>query len=113
MRLVEFQGILTMAAVSATIACQSAQRPVALLPGQQATAPVLAAAAPPPAAPAQKPPVASPSQAPVQAPEPNAAAQQALSVDPVADLIKKVETEYQAGQQNYQAGHLVDRKSVV
>jgi membrane-bound lytic murein transglycosylase D len=31
---------------------------------------------------------------------------QALEVDPVADLIARVEKEYQAGQENYQAGHL-------
>ncbi|HXY49626.1 MAG TPA: LysM peptidoglycan-binding domain-containing protein [Terriglobales bacterium] len=94
-----------MAAVSAAIACQSAHRPTALLPGQQATAPALSSPAPPPAPPTQKSPLPSaPPRTPVQ--EPNAAAQQALSVDPVADLIKKVEADYQAGQQNYQAGHL-------
>jgi len=32
--------------------------------------------------------------------------QEALEVDPVADLIARVEKEYQAGQDNYQAGHL-------
>ena len=31
---------------------------------------------------------------------------QALQVDPVADLIARVEKEYQAGQDNYRAGHL-------
>ena len=31
---------------------------------------------------------------------------QALEVDPVADLIARVEKEYQAGQDNYRAGHL-------
>ena len=31
---------------------------------------------------------------------------EALQVDPVADLIARVEKEYQAGQDNYQAGHL-------
>ena len=36
----------------------------------------------------------------------NAQAEQALSVDPVADLIARVEKEYQAGQENYRAGHL-------
>ena len=35
-----------------------------------------------------------------------AAAQQALSPDPVADLIAQVEKEYQSGQDNYRAGHL-------
>ena len=36
----------------------------------------------------------------------NAQAEQALSVDPVADLIARVEKEYQSGQENYRAGHL-------
>jgi len=31
---------------------------------------------------------------------------QALAVDPVADLIARVEKEYQSGQDNYRAGHL-------
>jgi len=39
-----------------------------------------------------------------------AAAQQALSPDPVADLIAQVEKEYQAGQDNYRAGHLETAK---
>jgi membrane-bound lytic murein transglycosylase D len=34
------------------------------------------------------------------------AAQQALSPDPVADLIAQVEKEYKAGQDNYRSGHL-------
>ena len=38
------------------------------------------------------------------------AAQQALSPDPVADLIAQVEKEYQAGQDNYRAGHLETAK---
>ena len=29
-----------------------------------------------------------------------------LAADPVADLINRVEAEYQAGQDNYRAGHL-------
>ena len=97
-----------MAAVAATIACQSTHRPAALLPGQQATAPALSRPAPPSAAPTQKSPLNPAPQTPVQ--EPNAVAQQALSVDPVADLIKQVEADYQAGQQNYQAGHLAAAK---
>jgi len=31
---------------------------------------------------------------------------QALQVDPIADLIARVEREYQSGQDNYRAGHL-------
>src|SRR4029077_3522984 len=38
--------------------------------------------------------------------EPAAKPVSAGSADPVADLIAKVEKEYQAGQENYTAGHL-------
>src|SRR5208282_4065573 len=48
--------------------------------------------------PRQKPAAAEPQTKPPVA--------QALQPDPVADLIAKVEKEYQAGQDNYQAGHL-------
>jgi len=71
-------------------ACQTAQRPTALLPAKQASAPAITSAAPTPAANPQPTP-----QAQIQAkPKP----------DPVADLIAQVEKEYQAGQDNYKAG---------
>src|SRR5579871_3906603 len=88
------------AALLGLCACQSAQRPVALLSAQQGAPPALAQArnaapdepkpAPPPK-PAQDPAVTSTAPA---------------SPDPVADLISQVEKEYQAGQQNHRAGHL-------
>lgn len=58
------------------------------------------AAGTPPDPPKQKPAAASaePQSKPVVPRE--------LEVDPVADLIARVEKEYQAGQDNYQAGHL-------
>ena len=71
-----------------------------MLPAQQATPPALTtvAAAPPPSVPQDPkptpPPVAEAKPAPAQ------------SADPAADLIAKVEKEYQAGQDNYKAGHL-------
>jgi membrane-bound lytic murein transglycosylase D len=93
--------IATSAALLATIACGSAQRPVALLPASAATPPALSensqSSTPKPAPPAPTP--ATPNALP-------AAAQQALSPDPVADLIAQVEKEYQVGQDNYRAGHL-------
>jgi membrane-bound lytic murein transglycosylase D len=98
-----FSPIVVSAALAvtlaATIACQKAQKS-SFLPPAQAEAPALVAVNNPPdqhhqkstqaaAEPKSKPPVP-----------------QALAVDPVGDLISKVEKEYQSGQDNYQAGHL-------
>jgi membrane-bound lytic murein transglycosylase D len=99
-------------------ACQTAQRPASLLPAK--TAPVLTAAAPAPVAapqqapprtaiPLQTPPTAEPDAgtkrqpaptqaAPAQAPPP------APGSDPVGDLITRVEKDFQAGLDAYQAG---------
>lgn len=84
------------AVVLAATACQTA-RPASMLPPKQANAPALTQVASfsgpqqsKNAAPAQKTPEVQPE----------------LKVDPVADLIAKVEKEYQAGQANYQAGHM-------
>jgi membrane-bound lytic murein transglycosylase D len=92
--------IASFAALLATFACGPAQRPAALLPASQAVPPALADTAQTTNA---KPPVPAPTAAPNPAP---AAAQQALSPDPVADLVAQVEKEYQTGQDNYRAGHL-------
>ena len=85
-----------IALVLAGTACQTNQRATALLPAAQANAPALTevskSAAQVPADPEKTKPA---EQAPPQ-PQP----------DPVADLIAKVEKEYQAGQDNYKAGHL-------
>ena len=88
-----FPALLAMAG----FACQSAQRPAAMLPAAQANAPALLASAPAPAPPAaeQTPAVKTPAP---PAPEP--------APDPVAELIASVEKEYAAGQQNFSAGHL-------
>ena len=85
------------AAVLATTSCQTAQKPSALLPPAQAAPPALttiasAKSATAPARPAQL--------------GHDAETKPELKVDPVGDLIAKVEKEYQAGQANYQAGHL-------
>src|SRR5690242_18228296 len=81
-----------LALLLAGTACQTAQRQSALLPPQAAAPRLQAAAAPPPAADIK------PAPAPQVAPEPQP--------DPVAELISRVEMEYQAGQDNYRAGHL-------
>ncbi len=88
------------AALVATLGCQSAQK-MSFLPPGQAQAPALLAASNPPDPPKAKAAVAA-------AAEPQAKAQvpQALQVDPVSDLIARVEKEYQAGQDNYRDGHL-------
>ncbi len=85
------------ATLAATLACQSAQK-ASFMPPTQAQAPALVAAGSPPDPRQQKPAIADPQSKP-QVP-------QALQPDPVADLIARVEKEYQSGQDNYQAGHL-------
>jgi len=98
------------ALAAAGTACHTAQKPVSLLPAK--TAPALAAAqapaaAPPQAQPAQ--PVGPPNQTRVDAPapasDPTDAQATAPTPDPVADLIARVEKDYQAGLEAYQAGH--------
>jgi membrane-bound lytic murein transglycosylase D len=94
--------IAAAAALLASCACGSAQHPAALLPASQAVPPALTDTN---HAAATKTTNPGPALAPAPDPLP-AAAQQALSPDPVADLIAQVEKEYQAGQDNYRAGHL-------
>jgi membrane-bound lytic murein transglycosylase D len=95
-------AIILSAALSATLAvtlaCQSAQKSSSFMPPPQAQAPALVAASTPPDPHQQKPAAAEPqSKAPVPS---------ALQVDPIGDLIARVEKEYQSGQDNYRAGHL-------
>jgi len=93
-----FRAILFSAALAATLvatlACQSSQK-TTFMPPPQAQAPSLLASGGPP-------------NQQRQAGEPQSKPQvpQALKVDPVGDLITRVEKEYQAGEENYQAGHL-------
>ncbi len=89
-------AILISAALAATLACQSAQKS-SFKPPAQAQAPALVSASSPPDP--QKQQTAAEPQSTPQVP-------QALQVDPVADLIARVEKEYQSGQDNYRAGHL-------
>ena len=77
-----------------TTACPSAQKPTAALP-KEAASRLPAPKENPDPAPAPEPPRVT-----QEAPKP------APVVDPVEDLIMQVEKEYQAGLDNYQAGHL-------
>jgi membrane-bound lytic murein transglycosylase D len=88
------------ATLSATLACQSAQKSSSFMPPAQAQAPALIAASNPPDPHQQKPAGSAPE------PQTKPKVAQALEIDPVADLIARVEKEYQSGQDNYRAGHL-------
>jgi len=70
------------------------------MPPAQAQAPALIAASTPPDPHQQK------SAAAAAEPQSKPQVPQALQVDPVGDLIARVEKEYQSGQDNYSAGHL-------
>jgi membrane-bound lytic murein transglycosylase D len=91
---------LLAATLAATIACGSAQKSSSFMPAAQAQAPALIASSSPPDPHQQKPTGSA------AAPRSKPQVPQALEVDPVADLIARVEKEYQAGQDNYRAGHL-------
>jgi len=84
--------------------CQTAEKPVALVP--PGSPPALSAkTAEPPQTLSPPPPVERQSQ-PVQAPETKTESPtQKASSDPVGDLLVSVEKEYQGGLANYQAGH--------
>jgi membrane-bound lytic murein transglycosylase D len=78
-----------------SLACQTGPHLTAMLPAKQAGAPAMRASAP------------SADQAAVEAkPASVAPLQPVVKPDPAAELIGQVEKEYQAGQANYQAGHL-------
>src|ERR1700722_12314585 len=89
-----------LSALAATLGCQSAQKS-SFLPPAQAQAPALVASnhQPEPARQKQKATTSAEPQSKPQVP-------QALQADPVAAVIANVEKEYQAGQDNYNAGHL-------
>ena len=91
---------LLAATLAATLACNSAQKSSSFMPPAQAQAPALIASSSPPDPHQQK--TAGSAAAPQSKPQ----VPQALEVDPVADLIARVEKEYQSGQDNYRAGHL-------
>ncbi len=85
-------------------ACQTAQKPVSLLP--PGSAPALKPTPPPAPAPGPQAEVAQPQEAPAQKPESTETPTPVPPPvsDPVADLIARAEREYQAGLANHQAG---------
>jgi membrane-bound lytic murein transglycosylase D len=95
--------LFLFAALAGSIACQSAQKQT-FLPPAQAQAPAIVEAT--------KPPDTPPAKAATTAaePQPKPPTPPALPADPVADLIARVEKEYQAGQDNYHAGNLESAK---
>jgi len=108
-------GLALVIVVLAGSACQTAQKPVALLP--PTTAPALKPAAPPPApAPVTASAAAQPaapqrdSQAAPAQKSAEAGSPAPPTSDPVADLIAKVEKEYQTGLANYHVGKTDDAK---
>jgi membrane-bound lytic murein transglycosylase D len=120
------------AVLLAASACQTAQRPVALLPPASAPSIQAPKAAPkvtptpaaaskaqstPPAEARQTPTEQTPAQKPAPAPKPAAPAQDAdadapapQANDAVAELVARVEKEYQTGLANYQAGKTEEAK---
>ena len=96
MRISPFSWLTAGTLLMAGTACQTAQRPAALLPANQTHPPALVAAAVP----------ATQSAGETPKPATPVPAQPVPKPDPVAELIAKVEKEYQAGEDNYKAGHL-------
>jgi len=88
------------AGLLASTACQTAKRPATFLPPAQTQAPALK-----PAASVPKPPPANVQQ-PAPPPAPVTAQKPQPKPDPVADIVAQVEKAYQAGRDNYKAGHL-------
>jgi membrane-bound lytic murein transglycosylase D len=88
---------------ASTVSCQSARKQTFTPPPPppRAQAPAITAVT--------KAPEQTPAKTTQPTPEPQAkttAAPQSAKADPIADLIAKVEKEYQAGEANHQAGHL-------
>jgi membrane-bound lytic murein transglycosylase D len=111
MRVAKLQvGIATLAALAlAGSSCQTAQKPVSLLPAR--SAPALTSAAPAPAPQHTQPappPAATPNQSQIEVPALPEDKQQTPTTppasDPAGDLIVRVEEDYQAGLDAYKAG---------
>ena len=102
--------------ILAACACQTASKPVSLLPPTAAPAlkpaPAVAQASTPAAEPKQAAAAPKPAHedASVQQTAPAEASASAPAADTVADLIARVEKEYQAGLENYQAGRADDAR---
>jgi len=100
-------ALLASLALAAS-SCQTAQKPVSLLP--PASAPSLRASAPVPvqsSAPAPAKPQQAAASIPVQSSQQspdNSSSQPGPAADPIGDLVVRVEKEYQTGLSNYQGG---------
>jgi membrane-bound lytic murein transglycosylase D len=94
-------------AILTACACQTAQKPVSLLP--PGSAPALK---PAPAAPSSQPPAPAPPQAAEPAAQSSADTNPPATpaADPVGDLVTRVEKEYQSGLANYHAGNTEDAR---
>jgi len=111
-----FRTVAVASLILAVSSCQTAQKPVALLPPTTAPAlkptaanPSTSKAAAPAAAPAASASTAKASPKPAQTQEPaeaTAPAKQSADSDAIADLIARVEKEYQAGLANYRDGKI-------
>jgi membrane-bound lytic murein transglycosylase D len=93
-----YPAIVVLAGLAATLACQHPQKQ-SFSPLAKAQAPALVASATPSGSSQQQSATTSDSNARTQAAK-------ALAVDPVGDLIARVEKEYKAGEDNYRDGHL-------
>ena len=89
------QMAVLAAGLAGTLGCGSNSHPSAILPPKQANAPALLAQT-------ARPKTEEPAKPVAPAPQ----VQPAPKTDPVAEVIGKVEREYQAGQNDYKAGHL-------
>ena len=92
----------------AASSCQTAQKPVSLLPpasapSLRASAPVPVQSSPPAPAKPQQAAASIPVQSSQQSPD-NSSSQPWPAADPIGDLVVRVEKEYQTGLSNYQAG---------
>ncbi len=96
--------LAALAATLATLGCQGVQK-ASFAPPAQAQAPALVASNVAASNPPEQGTAKSKSQ-PADAPQPKLQVAQALQVDPIGDLIARVEKEYQTGQDNYKDGHL-------
>jgi len=107
MRIKQFSLLIagSTAMLLAGLGCQTAKKPATrMLPAHQAPPPAIQQSAKP--APTNSPKPATPAPAPTKA----AAPQSETKPDPVAELIKKVEEEYQSGLKLYNAGQKQDAK---
>ncbi len=107
MRIKQFSLLIagSTAMLLAGLGCQSAKKPaIRMQPAHQAPPPAIQQSAKP--APTNSPRPATPAPAPTKA----AAPQSETKPDPVAELIKKVEEEYQSGLKLYNAGQKQDAK---